>query len=60
MPTYIGKDGFRWVMCPLCGKSMRITSWPDDTRWRYPAHVDVLKDEDKRCLNSHELIPRSK
>jgi len=52
-----GKDGFRWVTCPLCGKSMRVTSWPDDTRWRYPSHADGGPD-DERCDNSQELLPR--
>lgn len=54
--TFIGTDGFRRVKCPLCGASLRVYSWPDDTRWRYPQHADGGQDGES-CDNSQELIP---
>jgi hypothetical protein len=54
--TFVGKDGFRRATCLLCGKTMRITSWPDDTRWRYPSHDDGTQDGES-CDNSLELVP---
>jgi hypothetical protein len=52
---FIGYDGFRRVACPLCGKTVRIMSQNDDTRWRYPSHSDGGYD-DERCDNSLELV----
>lgn len=45
----------RKVKCPLCGKLVNITSWTDDTRWRYSAHADCGPDGEN-CDSTDELI----
>lgn len=51
------KDGFTYVVCPACGKTVATTSWPDDTRRRYSRHLDGGPDGEN-CDLVDELIQR--
>jgi hypothetical protein len=53
---FIGPTGARRVLCPLCGRDVRVIS-QDDTRWRYDQHIAQGDPDDECCDNSQELLP---
>jgi hypothetical protein len=56
---FTGPDGFRYVECPLCGKTVAVTSYPDDARLRYGQHMDHGGPSEEPCDMTYELIPGS-